>query len=175
MEPQTDAHSPYIQLPKLHNWGEDQWREKAFCRGKDTNWFFPENESLEGLTLLQKKRRKYVNSKTDPDGPSNRLSQARLLCARCEVRDECLKFALENCIAHGMWGGQPPRDRRRMTVDNFDTRIPVSKIMKDIHRIRNMRDKDNQPTLAHDVAVVLDVSTGQAERMLRDNALPEFI
>lgn len=175
MEPQTESHNQYIQLPKLHNWGDDAWREKAFCRGKDTLWFFPEHESLEGLTPLERVRKQYKDSRGNPNSPSNRLSQARLLCARCEVRDECMKFALENCIVHGMWGGVPTRKRRGMTVDNFDTRIPMATIMKDIHKVRSLRNKEDQPTLAHDVAVVLNVSTGQAERMLRDNALPEYV
>lgn len=175
MELQQNPQLRDIQLPKLAERGDDAWREQAFCRGKDTMWFFPENESLEGLSILEKKRRQYVNSRSNPDSPGNRLSQARLLCARCEVRDECLKFALANSIAHGMWGGIPPRKRRGMTPEKFDSRIPVATIIKDIHKIRRMRPPENQPTLAHDVAVVLDVSTGQAERMLRDNDFPEFI
>jgi WhiB family transcriptional regulator, redox-sensing transcriptional regulator len=39
---------------------------------------------------------------------------ARALCSECPVRAECLEFALgdEYALAHGVWGGTSPRERR---------------------------------------------------------------
>jgi WhiB family redox-sensing transcriptional regulator len=39
---------------------------------------------------------------------------AKALCQRCAVRDECLAYALEHGIRHGVWGGLSERERRRI-------------------------------------------------------------
>jgi WhiB family redox-sensing transcriptional regulator len=39
---------------------------------------------------------------------------ARHYCAECPVRAECLEFALEQRIDHGVWGGASERERRRI-------------------------------------------------------------
>jgi WhiB family redox-sensing transcriptional regulator len=39
---------------------------------------------------------------------------ARRYCAECPVRAECLEFALEQHIDHGVWGGASERERRRI-------------------------------------------------------------
>lgn len=174
MEKTIKPHTE-VQLPKLHNWGTGTWREQAACRGKDTSWFFPEHESLEGLTPLQKARRHYGSDRDDPKRPRNGLSRARLLCVKCPVRDECLKFALENFIVHGLYGGLPSRDRRGMTADNFDSRIPMRHVMADLQRVRRMDNREKTVPLAQDVAVLLNTTMAKAERMLRDNDLPEFV
>lgn len=35
-------------------------------------------------------------------------------CASCEVRDDCLEYALAENIDVGVWGGESARERRRM-------------------------------------------------------------
>ncbi|MGW1068280.1 WhiB family transcriptional regulator [Streptomyces aureus] len=40
--------------------------------------------------------------------------RAKALCAGCPVRLECLSFALDNRIEHGIWGGATERDRRAL-------------------------------------------------------------
>lgn len=37
---------------------------------------------------------------------------AKLECSHCPVIKECLEFALDNDIEHGVWGGMGARDRR---------------------------------------------------------------
>ena len=37
-------------------------------------------------------------------------------CARCPVRQPCLVYALDEKIAHGIWGGLTERERRVLRV-----------------------------------------------------------
>jgi len=61
------------------------WRAQALCRRVDPEWFFP------------------------PRGGS--LREARQVCGRCPVRAECLRYALDYSIRHGLWGGLSERER----------------------------------------------------------------
>ncbi len=40
--------------------------------------------------------------------------EAKAVCAGCEVRVECLAYALAHREGHGVWGGCSERERRRM-------------------------------------------------------------
>ena len=42
------------------------------------------------------------------------VERARRVCAECAVRAECLEYALEFRIDHGVWGGCSERERRRI-------------------------------------------------------------
>ena len=42
------------------------------------------------------------------------VEEARRVCAGCEVRSECLGYALEHGIRHGVWGGTSEAERRRI-------------------------------------------------------------
>lgn len=175
MELQTEPQSKDVHLPRLNNWGDGSWREHAACRGKATRMFFPEKECLDGLTLSQKQRKQARKDMTDPTLPGNSLSQARLLCVKCPVRTECLKFAVENGLTYGMYGGIPSRDRRTMTVNNLDARIPMRHVMRDLQRVRRMHKRDRTVPLSQDLGLLLDIPTSRAEKMLRNNDLPEFV
>jgi WhiB family redox-sensing transcriptional regulator len=39
---------------------------------------------------------------------------AKRICATCPVSAECLEYALEHRIDHGVWGGTSERQRRRI-------------------------------------------------------------
>lgn len=39
---------------------------------------------------------------------------AQRICATCPVREQCLEYALEERIDHGVWGGASERERRRI-------------------------------------------------------------
>jgi WhiB family redox-sensing transcriptional regulator len=39
---------------------------------------------------------------------------ARRYCAECPVRTECLEYALQHHIDHGVWGGASERERHRI-------------------------------------------------------------
>ena len=64
------------------------WQERALCAQTDPEAFFPEK------------------------GGSTR--EAKKVCRGCEVRAECLEFALEKDERFGIWGGMSERERRRL-------------------------------------------------------------
>lgn len=65
------------------------WHADAMCAQVDTELFFPEKGS--GHTTVR---------------------DAKRVCASCDVRVECLEFALDNGERFGVWGGLSERERR---------------------------------------------------------------
>jgi WhiB family transcriptional regulator, redox-sensing transcriptional regulator len=39
--------------------------------------------------------------------------QAKSICRQCPVRRECLAYAMDGPVDHGIWGGLTERERRR--------------------------------------------------------------
>jgi WhiB family redox-sensing transcriptional regulator len=68
--------------------GEASWHERALCAQTDPEAFFPEK------------------------GGSTR--EAKRVCTGCEVRSECLEYALAKDERFGIWGGLSERERRRL-------------------------------------------------------------
>lgn len=67
---------------------DKHWQEQANCLGVDPDLFFPER------------------------GASTK--EAKGVCAGCEVRLDCLEYALSNGEKFGIWGGLSERERRRL-------------------------------------------------------------
>ncbi len=67
---------------------EPEWHERALCAQTDPEAFFPEK------------------------GGSTR--EAKKICTGCEVRSECLSYALAHDERFGIWGGLSERERRRL-------------------------------------------------------------
>jgi WhiB family transcriptional regulator, redox-sensing transcriptional regulator len=44
------------------------------------------------------------------------VREAKRLCRLCAVRKECLSFAVESSIPHGVWGGMSETERRGLRV-----------------------------------------------------------
>ena len=63
-------------------------QERALCAQTDPEAFFPEK------------------------GGSTR--EAKRVCLSCDVRGECLEYALANDERFGIWGGLSERERRRL-------------------------------------------------------------
>jgi WhiB family transcriptional regulator, redox-sensing transcriptional regulator len=67
---------------------EPDWQENALCAQTDPEAFFPEK------------------------GGSTR--EAKRICSGCDVRAECLEYALAHDERFGIWGGLSERERRRL-------------------------------------------------------------
>jgi WhiB family transcriptional regulator, redox-sensing transcriptional regulator len=67
---------------------ELMWQERALCAQTDPESFFPEK------------------------GGSTR--EAKRVCLTCEVRAECLEYALQHDERFGIWGGLSERERRKL-------------------------------------------------------------
>ena len=66
----------------------ESWQERALCAQTDPEAFFPEK------------------------GGSTR--EAKKICTGCEVKAQCLEYALANDERFGIWGGLSERERRRL-------------------------------------------------------------
>lgn len=64
------------------------WQSDSLCAQTDPEAFFPEK------------------------GGSTR--DAKKICSSCEVRTQCLEYALQNDERFGIWGGLSERERRKL-------------------------------------------------------------
>lgn len=67
---------------------ELSWQDRALCPQTDPEAFFPEK------------------------GGSTR--EAKRVCVGCDVKAECLEYALANDERFGIWGGLSERERRKL-------------------------------------------------------------
>jgi hypothetical protein len=47
-------------------------------------------------------------------GRLKRVQAAKLFCATCPVRQDCLDYAMDNVEEFGIWGGLTERERRNL-------------------------------------------------------------
>jgi WhiB family redox-sensing transcriptional regulator len=78
------------------------WMVDAACRGRNDIDFFPEI------------------------GYNGKAPFAVAVCDTCKVKEDCVEFAIENRIEHGIWGGLSPQQRKRyrrtQKLDEGETR-----------------------------------------------------
>lgn len=67
------------------------WRDRAACLDEDPELFFPIGTT--GPALEQ-------------------IDRAKAVCGRCEVRGECLEWAMDTRQDAGVWGGMTEDERR---------------------------------------------------------------
>ena len=79
-----------LQLVPIDGAREEElgWQERSLCAQTDPVAFFPEK------------------------GGSTR--EAKRVCVGCEVRVECLEYALAHDERFGIWGGLSERERRKL-------------------------------------------------------------
>ena len=84
---------PDLALVNPDEWA---WQDRALCAETDPALFHPElGETAEA---------------------------ARRVCRSCEVREQCLDFAVRNGIAFGVYGGMDERERRELGPQHLDFR-----------------------------------------------------
>lgn len=80
---------PGVRRPEpVHEANPLAWQSDALCAQTDPEAFFPEK------------------------GGSTR--DAKRICTTCDVRGECLDYALQNDERFGIWGGLSERERRKL-------------------------------------------------------------
>lgn len=70
----------------------DDWRSLGACASAQSDLFFP----LSSTTVC-----------------APQIAAAKAICARCQVRRQCLGFALRTRQQHGIWGGFTEDERRK--------------------------------------------------------------
>lgn len=69
------------------------WRSDAACRDQDPDLFFPIGST----------------------GPAvEQADEAKKVCMTCDVREQCLEFALASNQDAGIWGGLTEDERRTL-------------------------------------------------------------
>jgi WhiB family redox-sensing transcriptional regulator len=48
---------------------------------------------------------------------------AQRICVTCPVAKQCLEYALDNHVDHGVWGGKSERERRRLLRERRRLRL----------------------------------------------------
>ena len=125
----------FVDLPRF---------DEAKCAEiEDKDLFFPDNRTQE----------------------AERLHQLKAICASCIHSKECLEYALEKQITHGIWGGSTPADRDAVVAKDKNFAFKGMALM-----IIQLHKKG---ILANEIAVQLHTSPGYVRRVLKKLAATE--
>jgi WhiB family redox-sensing transcriptional regulator len=80
------------------------WMIEGACRDHDPELFFPISVS---------------------DAGSGQIERARAICDGCDVRAECLRYALANRIKDGIWGGRTEQQRQSLLRSRRRRRLKI--------------------------------------------------
>ena len=69
------------------------WREQAACLTRNPEMFFPTGNT--GAALRQ-------------------INRAKMVCAQCPVTAQCLRWAIDVGVDHGVWGGLSEDERKSL-------------------------------------------------------------
>jgi WhiB family redox-sensing transcriptional regulator len=78
------------------------WRHRALCREEDPELFFPIGTTGPAATQVE---------------------QAKVVCRRCSVVEDCLTWALETAQESGVWGGTSEDERRALRRREVRARV----------------------------------------------------
>jgi WhiB family transcriptional regulator, redox-sensing transcriptional regulator len=73
------------------------WRDGSLCLREDPDLFFPVGNIRSGRTALQ-------------------IDEAKAVCRRCPVAEQCLSWAVDVGPVEGIWGGTTEGERRTMRL-----------------------------------------------------------
>ena len=74
---------------------ENDWRMRAACKGMDPEHFFSSDD--DGANKHERQERE---------------ASAKAICVRCDVRRDCLSYAIAAGERYGIWGGMNAQERR---------------------------------------------------------------
>jgi hypothetical protein len=80
-----------LNVRQLHPFSLDEWRHDAACKGKPTEWWYPEAGSTQSVTT----------------------QLARSICTGCPVQEPCTAAGVAR-NEPGIWGGLGIKERRRI-------------------------------------------------------------
>lgn len=86
----------------------DDWQSRAACRGPQSVVFYPPS---------------YVERR---DERREREREAKAICRSCQVRAECLDYALRIREPHGIWGGLSEAERRKVLAGGAVPRFSLA-------------------------------------------------
>jgi WhiB family redox-sensing transcriptional regulator len=93
VEEQTEEQSCDVFEEQAPAGGHEPWMEYGLCGQTDPESFFPEK------------------------GGSTR--EAKAICKSCDVRAECLDYAIDHDERFGIWGARSERERRKVKKDGY--------------------------------------------------------
>lgn len=100
----------------------EEWRDIAKCKRHPLDIFFFETENGRYST--------------------KKINKAREFCSDCKVQSECLSYALNENIEHGVWGGFSSRERNAIkkvyNVTDYSQIVPLV-INKTITQIKKSK------------------------------------
>ena len=74
---------------------ENDWRARAACKGMDPEHFFSSDD--DGANKHER---------------AEREAAAKAVCVKCDVRRDCLSYAIAAGERYGVWGGMNAQERR---------------------------------------------------------------
>lgn len=83
----------------------NDWRHAAACRGMDGDPWFPVGTT--GPAELQ-------------------AEEAKAVCNRCPVREQCLQWALDTRVEYGVWGGLDENERCSLRRNSRQPKRPYT-------------------------------------------------
>lgn len=87
----------------------------------------------------------------DRPGKWTTTLDAKKICKRCPVREECLEYAVtvpligwdgQKAYVEGVWGATTTKERARMRTDRGITRIPLNKWPTAENRLENTKNEE---------------------------------
>lgn len=109
------------QAPGGKSWANrtpvGDWALDAACYAHHhPDWWFP--------VELNDRARPYSRRRWSPD-----TQHAINMCNSCDVREQCLEYALQHDERDGIWGGKTPRERAKLTGRHANSRTyPMSEM-----------------------------------------------
>ena len=85
------AEAVMLGMPLLFDETKESWKERALCAQTDPDAFFPDQ--------------------------GGSVAAAKRICKQCDVREECLEWALDAGEQFGVWGGLSERERRAVAKE----------------------------------------------------------